>query len=244
MAFRSAIATWLVQHVLKRPVTLDPNTPIRVLIGLALSSATGLARGLLLAQRRLVMGRGARIIDPRHFRTGGGLIRLGEHSKIECTSIDGIRVGRNFKLGAFSRMIASGTLSDLGRGITIGDNVGISEFSYIGGAGGVRIGSDVIVGQYFSTHPENHNFAELDQLIREQGVSREGIEIGSNCWIGARVTILDGVKLGKGCVVAAGSVVNREFPDNSIIGGVPARLIRMREATANHKAQSCENSND
>jgi len=114
----------------------------------------------------------------------------------------------------------------------VGNNVGISEFAYIGGAGGVKIGSDTIVGQYFSTHPENHIFATTDRKIREQGVTRLGIEIGPNCWIGSKVTILDGVRLGRSCVVAAGSVVNSAFPDYAIIGGVPARLLRMRETPA------------
>ncbi|MBB5723914.1 acetyltransferase-like isoleucine patch superfamily enzyme [Loktanella ponticola] len=129
-------------------------------------------------------------------------------------------------------MVASGTLSDLGQGITVGDNVGISEYAYIGGAGGVRIGSDTIVGQYFSTHSENHVFSDPDNLIREQGVTRTGIEVGPDCWIGAKVTLLDGVTLGRGCVVAAGSVVNQSFPDYAIIAGVPARLLRMRDMSA------------
>ncbi len=229
MKFRSAILVPFLARLLKRPVVLDPGIPLIVLTGRILLVGTGLLRGLLLTRRRLVLEPGARVSDPRRLRISGGLVRIGAHSRIECTSRMGIQVGRNFKLGAFSRMIASGTLSDLGHGITVGDNVGISEFAYIGGAGGLRIGNDVIVGQYFSTHPENHIFDDLEVPIREQGVTRAGIEIGSNCWIGAKVTILDGVTLGRGSVVAAGSVVNRSFPDHAIVGGVPARLLRMRE---------------
>lgn len=67
-----------------------------------------------------------------------------------------------------------------------------------------------------------------DVPIREQGVTRQGIDIGSDCWIGAKVTILDGVSLGRGCVIAAGSVVTRSFPEHAIIGGVPAKLLKMR----------------
>lgn len=232
MSLRSTLLVPFLEGVLRRPVRLDPDIPLVVLLGRMLAMAIGMIRGMLLARQQLVMEKGARISDPRRLRTSGGLVRIGAHSRIECTSRAGILVGRNFKLGAFSQMIASGTLSDLGHGITIGDDVGISEFAYIGGAGGVRIGSDVIVGQYFSVHPENHVFADLDCLIREQGVTRAGIEIGSDCWIGSKVTILDGVTLGRGCVVAAGSVVNSSFPDQSVIGGVPARLLRMRETLA------------
>jgi acetyltransferase-like isoleucine patch superfamily enzyme len=52
--------------------------------------------------------------------------------------------------------------------------------------------------------------------------------IGPNCWIGSKVTILDGVTIGEGCVIAAGSVVTKSFPDYSVIGGVPARVLRSR----------------
>lgn len=228
MNFISTLLIKVLERVLGRRVALDRDVPLTVLIGQILTVANGLIRGLLLTRHILVLEKGARVSNPRRLRTGGGLVRIGAHSRIECTSRDGINVGRNFKLGAFSRIIASGTLSDLGQGVTVGDNVGISEFAYIGGAGGVHIGSDVIVGQYFSTHPENHVFDDPDVPIREQGVSREGIRIGSDCWIGAKVTILDGVTLGHGCVIAAGSVVNRSFPDYSIIGGVPARILKTR----------------
>lgn len=65
--------------------------------------------------------------------------------------------------------------------------------------------------------------------IRQQGVYGKGIKIGKNCWIGAKATFLDGTVIGNGCVVAAGAVVKGNFPDNSIIGGVPAKIIKMRE---------------
>ena len=62
-----------------------------------------------------------------------------------------------------------------------------------------------------------------------QGATRKGVEIGKDCWIGANVCILDGVKIGDKCIVAAGAVVNKDVPSNSIVGGVPAKIIKMRE---------------
>lgn len=59
-----------------------------------------------------------------------------------------------------------------------------------------------------------------------QGATRKGIEIGKDCWIGANATILDGVKIGDGCIVAAGAVVNRDVPSYTIVGGVPAKTIK------------------
>ena len=156
--------------------------------------------------------------------------KVGDFCKVDALSAEGIYLGTNFSLGDFSVLKCSGTLSDLGAGIKIGNNVGIGEFSYIGGAGGVIIGSDTIVGQYFSIHPENHVFTNLTHNIREQGVTRKGVKIGSNCWIGSKVTILDGSEIGNGCVIAAGAVVSGKFVENSVIGGVPARVLKKRES--------------
>ena len=107
----------------------------------------------------------------------------------------------------------------------------IGEFAYIGGAGGLKIGSETIVGQYLSIHPENHTFSDLEIPIRNQGVSRKGISIGKNVWIGSKVTILDGANIGDGCVIAAGSVViSGQYEKNSIIGGMPAKILKKRDS--------------
>jgi acetyltransferase-like isoleucine patch superfamily enzyme len=100
----------------------------------------------------------------------------------------------------------------------------------LGGAGGLEIGDECIIGQYLSCHPENHVSGDLEVAIRHQGVTRKGIKIGPNCWIGSKVTILDGVEIGKGCIIAAGAVVTKSFPSNSVIGGVPAKLLKSRES--------------
>lgn len=158
----------------------------------------------------------------------GRFLRLGNYVAISALGKNGIWFGDNVSIGAFSRIIISTSLNNLGDRIIIGNNVGIGEFAYLGGAGGLEIGDDCIVGQYLSCHPENHNYNRKDILIRHQGVTRKGINIGKNCWIGSKVTILDGVEIGNGCVIAAGSVVTKSFPENSIIGGVPAKLIKSR----------------
>ena len=77
-------------------------------------------------------------------------------------------------------------------------------------------------------HSENHNYSQNSLPIRLQGVNRKGIKIGNDCWIGAKVTILDGAEIGNGCIIAAGAIVKGKFPPESIIGGIPARVIRSR----------------
>jgi len=72
-------------------------------------------------------------------------------------------------------------------------------------------------------------FLRIDIPIRLQGVTRQGIVIEDDCWIGAKVTFLDGAHVGRGCVIAAGAVVRGEIPAYSIAAGVPARVIKSRK---------------
>ena len=158
----------------------------------------------------------------------GKFLRLGNQVYVSALSKNGIQFGDNVSIGAFSRVIVSTSLNEIGDKISIGNNVGIGEFAYLGGAGSLEIGDECIIGQYLSCHPENHNYQDTTISIRHQGVTRKGIKIGKNCWIGSKVTILDGVTIGNGSIIAAGSVVNKSFPKNSIIGGVPAKLLKTR----------------
>ena len=158
----------------------------------------------------------------------GKFLRLGNQVYVSALSKNGIQFGDNVSIGAFSRVIVSTSLNEIGDKISIGNNVGIGEFAYLGGAGSLEIGDECIIGQYLSCHPENHNYQDTTISIRHQGVTRKGIKIGRNCWIGSKVTILDGVEIGNGSIIAAGSVVTKSFPENSIIGGVPAKLLKTR----------------
>ncbi len=174
-----------------------------------------------------ILGRGVGFFNPSKIKFGK-FLKLGTGVYLSALGKDGIILGNNVSIGAYSRVIVSTTMNNLGSFIKINSNVGIGEFAYLGGGGGLEVGENCIVGQYLSCHPENHNHQMLNIPIKLQGVERKGIKIGSNCWIGSKVTILDGVKIGSGCIIAAGSVVNKSFPNNSIIGGVPSKLLKNR----------------
>ncbi|MDI9310781.1 MAG: acyltransferase [Limnohabitans sp.] len=176
----------------------------------------------------IMLGKGVTFFNSPKIKWGK-FLRLGNYVYVSALGRNGVAFGNNVSIGAYSRIIVSTSLNEIGDSIVFGNNVGIGEFAYLGGAGGLTIGDDCIVGQYLSCHPENHNCNDLTQLIRHQGVSRKGILIGANCWIGSKVTILDGVNIGAGCVIAAGSVVTKSFPENSIIGGVPAKFLKSRK---------------
>jgi acetyltransferase-like isoleucine patch superfamily enzyme len=202
------------------------NTDVFVIIYDYLRSVI---RGLLVFQVKknglIFIGKNCKFKFKSRIRIGKNL-KLGDYCYLSAFGNKGIIIGDNVSIGNFGNIIVSTTLNNIGKGIEIGSNVGIGEFCYLGGAGGLKIGNDTIIGQYFSTHPENHNFSNSLDLIRKQSVSRVGIVIGSNCWIGAGVRILDGVQIGSNSVVAAGAIVNKSFPANSLIGGVPAKLIK------------------
>lgn len=149
---------------------------------------------------------------------------------IDALSKRGFICGDNVSIGYQTHIELTGSLKKLGEGIKIGNNVGLGTHGHYGsGAGFVEIGDNTIFGNYVSIHPENHVTKDLSIPIRLQGVySKGGVKIGRNCWIGAKVTILDGTELGDGCIVAAGAVVTGKFPADSIIGGIPAKIIKMR----------------
>lgn len=157
----------------------------------------------------------------------GKWIQLEDYVYLSALGKSPISLGNYVRIGAFSRLIISTSFNNIGAYIKIGNHVGIGEFAYLGGAGGLEIGDDCIIGQYFSCHPENHQYGDSTKLIREQGVTRKGIKIGKNCWIGAKVTVLDGVSIGDNCVIAAGAVVTKSMPAGAMIGGVPAKVLKI-----------------
>ena len=115
-----------------------------------------------------------------------------------------------------------------GRGVTLGDRSGIGINASIGEQ--THIGSDVMMGPDCMIYTRNHRFDRLDIPMREQGYGPvEPVEIGDDCWIGGRVTILPGVHVGNGAVIAAGAVVTKDVPPYAVVGGVPAKIIYNRK---------------
>jgi acetyltransferase-like isoleucine patch superfamily enzyme len=130
------------------------------------------------------------------------------------------------RIGAYSRILCTAHFSKVGKGFIIGDYSSCGEFCIFGAAGGITIGKNVMIGQYVSFHAQDHLYDDPDVPIKDQGTREQGIVIGDDCWIGAKATFLDGAKIGNHCVVAAGAVVKGVFPDNVVIGGIPAKIIK------------------
>ncbi len=112
--------------------------------------------------------------------------------------------------------------------IKLGSRVTINEFCYLSGYGNLDIGDDVLIGHRVSIVSSDHIFEDTNKTIRSQGIRGKSVKISDDVWIGANSTILAGVTIGKGVIVAAGSVVTRDIPPFSIVGGVPAKILKKR----------------
>lgn len=176
----------------------------------------------------LFLGRSV-VIEHGYMITAGRNLILEDNVFINALSAEGIVLGRNVSFGRGSIIVCTGVVANKGVGLVVGDYTGINANAYIACQGGVTIGSNVIMGPGIKIFSENHNFSELNTPIRLQGETRSPVVIEDDCWIGAGVTILAGVTIGHGSVVAAGALVKDNYPPNSLIAGVPAKLIRSRE---------------
>ena len=108
--------------------------------------------------------------------------------------------------------------------VTIGDYTRIGIHCTV--IGPVCIGNHVNLAQGITVTALNHNFKDTAKRIDEQGISTNPVAIGDDVWIGANAVILPGVTIGRHCVVAAGAVVTKDVPDNTVVGGVPAKVIK------------------
>jgi acetyltransferase-like isoleucine patch superfamily enzyme len=118
-------------------------------------------------------------------------------------------------------------------GIKIGRDSLIGEYSIIRGQGGVRIGDRVYTSPFTQIIAVNHVFEDPNRPFVEQGITAEGITIEDDVWLGAGAVVTDGVRIGKGAVVAAGAVVTKDVDPHTVVGGVPAKLIKAIDGSIN-----------
>lgn len=113
-------------------------------------------------------------------------------------------------------------------GLILHDHIQIGEDSFLNANGGIEIHSGVISGPYLTIFSVNHVYEKATTIPYDNRNNLRKVTIERNCWIGARVFIVPGVTLGEGCIVAGGAVVTKSFPPLSVIGGNPARVIKIR----------------
>ena len=159
----------------------------------------------------------------------GSSTSIGSHVTIICTDKKStLEIGDKTIIKPYAML-----MTHAGGAIKIGNNCSINPFCVLYGHGGLVIGDNVRIATHCVFIPANHNFDDLDKPITEQGLSRRGIKIGSNVWIGANVTVLDGCEIGDGAIVGAGAVVTNNVAENTVVAGVPAKLLRYRNNANN-----------
>lgn len=150
-----------------------------------------------------------------------------------------IKIGRNVIIHRRVRIYKNNTLGDnvyLGDGVElrcnrgnkvfIGNNVTVNKNSLI--MGNVTIGNDCLIAPNCIIVGSNHNFSDLMLPINKQGISSKGIVIENNVWIGAQVVVVDGVRIGEGAIIGAGSIVTKDIPPFSIAVGNPCKVVKNR----------------
>lgn len=120
-------------------------------------------------------------------------------------------------------------LRTYGGSILIGNGCFVNSFSALYGHGNLIIGNNTLIGPQVTVIPVNYGFKDRNLPFREQTPTKKGITIGDDVWIGAGATIVDGCVIGNGCVIGAGAVVTKSIEPYSIVAGVPAKTIAIRE---------------
>ena len=116
-----------------------------------------------------------------------------------------------------------------GRNLVIEDNVDLAKDVLITTSGGVEIGERTLIGYRTQIISSDHTIPPIGEPFPISGDNHKKIIIGKDVWIGGNCLITAGVIIGDGAVVAGGSVVTKNVPENAIVGGIPAKIIKMRK---------------
>ena len=146
------------------------------------------------------------------------------------SNVNNISIGKKFKIGRNSFILAQGKAGDAQ--IVIGNNVGLNHCVMINAdfGGMIRIGDNISIGPYTIIRASNHNFANVNLPIKEQGHIPGTIVLENDIWLGAHVVILPNVRIGHSSVIGAGSIVTKDIPPFSVAVGNPAEIIRTRNS--------------
>ena len=171
--------------------------------------------------RRPAFGRGVLIRNPRAITIGKRAL-IDDYATLDVRGSDAsITLGDHVSIGRFSTIAAKG-----GK-IVLGDGVNIGSYCRIATESSLEIKESTLVAAYAYVGPGNHQEGDSETpLIAREMEIKGGVTIGAHSWIGARATILDGVKIGDRAIVGAHSLVREDVPEGAVVAGTPARVIR------------------
>jgi acetyltransferase-like isoleucine patch superfamily enzyme len=169
-----------------------------------------------LLRRRYLTSYGRRLhTDGIAFVPSRATIQIGRDGRVE--------LGRWSWLGHGTKIRCHEGLVSIGAKTVMGQECTISAFQH------VSIGRECVIADRVMLIDFDHGMVEVDRPIRLQGIYKRDVRVGNNVWIGYGACILRGVTVGDNAVIGTNAVVTEDVPANAVVGGVPARVIRMRD---------------
>jgi acetyltransferase-like isoleucine patch superfamily enzyme len=159
----------------------------------------------------------------RRWRTDG-LLFLGRGLELQIARGAEIEFGRFVWIGDGTKLRCHEGRIEIGEKTVMGQECTISAYQR------VRIGQQCVIADRAMFIDFDHGVVEVERPIRSQGIYKRDVVVGSNVWIGYGACILRGVNVGDNSIVGTNSVVTKDVPANAVVAGIPARVIRMREA--------------
>ena len=153
-----------------------------------------------------------------------GPVFFGKRLQLQIGKRAEIRFGRFCWIGDGTKIRSHEGVVEIGAKTVFGQDCTVSSYKH------VRIGEQCVIADRAMFIDFDHGVVEVEKPIRHQGIYMRELVVGSNVWIGYGACFLRGVRVGDNAIVGTNSVVTKDVPANAVVGGVPAKLIRMREA--------------
>ena len=187
-----------------------------------------------LARNRMLTPRYARLLYRylwRRFLTPAGWrwetdgpVFFGKGLELQIAKRGTIRFGRFVWIGDRTKIRCHEGEVIVGQKSVLGQECTISAYRH------VRIGEQCVIADRAMFIDFDHGVVEVERPIRRQGIYKRDVDVGSNVWVGYGACVLRGVRVGDNSVIGTNSVLTKDIPANAVVGGVPARLLRMRDA--------------
>src|SRR5215212_6302970 len=172
-----------------------------------------------LGRRKLLTHYGRRLdLDGLAFIGPKVVLQIGRHGRI--------RLGRWSWIGHGTKIRCHEGVVSIGAKTVLGQECTISAYQH------VSIGRECVIADRVMLIDFDHGTVEVERPIRLQGIYKRDVRVGNNVWIGYGACILRGVTVGDNAVIGTNAVVTRDVPENAVVAGVPARILRMREKPA------------
>jgi acetyltransferase-like isoleucine patch superfamily enzyme len=153
-----------------------------------------------------------------------GMVFFGRRLELQVGRGGTIRFGRFVWIGDGTKIRCHEGIVEIGDKTVFGQECTISAYKR------VRIGEQCVIADRAMFIDFDHGMTEVERPIRVQGIYKRDTVVGSNVWIGYGACVLRGVRVGDNSVIGTNAVVTKDIPANAVVGGVPAKVIRMREA--------------